>query len=66
MKIAYLILAHKQIDQMNKLISVLDDGNSDFFIHIDSKVAEFSEIQKPNVIYLKNEENQGLSWQSSG
>lgn len=64
MKIAYLILAHKQIDQMNKLISALDDGNSDFFIHIDSKVAEFSEIQKPNVIYLKNEERKDIRWGS--
>ena len=34
----YLILAHKNPNQLNDLISLLQDENSIFFIHIDEKV----------------------------
>lgn len=37
MKKAYLILAHKNLAQLQRLLLRLDDGNSHFFIHIDLK-----------------------------
>ena len=36
-KIAYMMQVHKNSDQINNLIKQLDDGNSDFYIHIDKK-----------------------------
>ncbi|MBC7915422.1 MAG: hypothetical protein H7Y07_15025 [Pyrinomonadaceae bacterium] len=38
MKKAYIIMAHKNPRQLHRLISRLNDGNSEFFIHIDKKV----------------------------
>lgn len=35
---AYIILVHKNPDQLYRLIRRLDDGRSTFFIHIDKKV----------------------------
>ncbi len=41
-KHAYLILAHKNLSQLKRLLSLLDDGRNDLYIHIDKK-APFSE-----------------------
>lgn len=38
MKVAFLILAHKNPDQLNGVIQCLDSPSSIFFIHIDKKV----------------------------
>src|SRR5438128_1435733 len=38
MEKAYLIMAHKNPEQLSRLISRLIDGESEFFIHIDKKV----------------------------
>lgn len=38
MKKAYVIIAHKNPGQVYRLVSRLNDGNSDFYIHIDKKV----------------------------
>src|SRR5688572_16625647 len=38
MKIAYIILAHKNPDQLSRLINRLHTANSSFFVHIDKKV----------------------------
>ncbi|WP_304296320.1 beta-1,6-N-acetylglucosaminyltransferase [Capnocytophaga leadbetteri] len=35
----YLILAHKNPEQLCRMIKTLDDGVSTFFIHVDAKVA---------------------------
>ena len=35
----YLILAHKNPEQLCRMIRTLDDGVSTFFIHVDAKVA---------------------------
>ena len=64
MKIAYLILAHKNILQLEKLINTLDNDFSDFYIHIDKKTEVYSKIEKPNVIYLSDEERQDITWGS--
>ncbi|HYO21995.1 MAG TPA: beta-1,6-N-acetylglucosaminyltransferase [Flavisolibacter sp.] len=38
MEKAYLIMAHKDPHQVYRLVSRLNDGSSEFFIHIDKKV----------------------------
>jgi hypothetical protein len=38
MEKAYIILAHKEPDQLYRLIEKLDDKSSDFFVHIDKKI----------------------------
>ncbi len=35
---AYIILAHKEPEQLYRLIEKLDDNSSDFFVHIDKKI----------------------------
>lgn len=55
-KIAYLILAHMDVEQLNRLIQSLDDNSSDFFIHVDAKVANqfiSKVVHKPNVFFAK-------------
>jgi len=37
MKKAYIILAHKNLDHLVRLVERLDDGNSRFFVHLDLK-----------------------------
>lgn len=37
MRIAYLILCHKDPDQINRLVDTLLDGNTDIYIHVDAK-----------------------------
>lgn len=44
MKKAYIIIAHKNPKQLYRLISRLNDGISNFFIHIDKRV-EISEFE---------------------
>lgn len=39
MKKAYIILAHKNLDHLIRLLQRLDDGNSHFFIHVDLKTS---------------------------
>lgn len=47
MEKAYIILAHKQPDQLYRLVERLNDGLSAFFIHIDKKasITEFNALQ---------------------
>lgn len=47
-KHAFLIIAHNQFDLLKILIKMLDDERNDIYIHIDSKVTDFSfrEYQK--------------------
>ena len=60
MNLAYIILAHKQPDQVIRLINRLDDAGNYFFIHIDKRAnpevfgqvkARFAE--RKNVVMLK-------------
>lgn len=44
MEKAYLIMAHKYPEQLHRLVSRLNDGFSEFFIHIDKKV-DISQFQ---------------------
>lgn len=45
---AYIIIAHKNPLQLERLISRLDDGKSSFYVHIDKKVnlQDFDGLQK--------------------
>lgn len=40
---AYLILAHKNLGQLKRLIKLLDDPRNDIFVHLDSKNRDFNE-----------------------
>ena len=36
---AYLIMAHKNIEQLKKLLKLLDAPDNDIFLHIDKKAS---------------------------
>lgn len=40
-KHAYLIQAHKNFNQLHKLIEMLDDERNDIFLHVDAKARDF-------------------------
>lgn len=65
MRIAYLILCHKNPRQVEKLIQQLDDGNSDFFLHVDKK-ADISSYQFniTNVHYVPEQKRVDIRWAS--
>jgi hypothetical protein len=57
MRIAHLILTHKNPQQLERLIKVLDHPAFDFYIHVDKKVdqAPFAFLtQKKNVFFINN------------
>ncbi|HEY4109286.1 beta-1,6-N-acetylglucosaminyltransferase [Puia sp.] len=57
MRIAHLILTHKNPQQLGRLINVLDHPNFDFYIHVDKKIdqAPFAFLaQKKNVFFINN------------
>jgi len=41
MKICYLILAHKNPEQLRRLVSTLDDTGVNFFIHVNKRSQSF-------------------------
>ena len=45
MKHAYLILAHNEFGLLQTLISCLDDGRNDIYVHIDRKVKTMPELK---------------------
>lgn len=61
MKIAVLMLVHKNIEQVERLITRLKHDDIDIFIHVDKK-CEFSpsDISDPKVIFTKNRFDVGL------
>lgn len=44
MRNAWLIIAHNEFEVLQRLVSLLDDERSDFFIHFDKKVKEVPTI----------------------
>lgn len=63
MKIACLILAHKNPVQLNELIEILDCNEIDFYIHLDKKVKKknFDSFEeKNNVFFIENRVS--VSW----
>ena len=51
MKIAYLIQAHNNVAQLERLLAALDGPDVSFFVHIDKKVdiGPFAHLAAPNV-----------------
>lgn len=63
MKIAYIMLCHKNAKQVNMLINSLSSDNSDFYLHIDLKSnIRDSIIKKENVVILSKEESYSVKW----
>lgn len=64
-KIAYLIQAHADPENLLRLINALDDNN-DFFIHIDKKsdIAPFYQLlkEKNNVFFLEGQNRIKVYW----
>jgi hypothetical protein len=56
MKHAWLIIAHNQFGILQRLVSLLDDERSDFFIHIDKKVRDLPNVHVDHghVYFLSN------------
>lgn len=48
-KHAYLILAHKNMGQLRKLIELLDDERNDIYVHVDAKTREFNPKDWQNI-----------------
>ena len=67
MKKAYIVLAHKNPKQLHRLIQVLDDGQSVFFVHIDKRkdINDFSKVWNygPQVMMIERE---NTSWGGFG
>ena len=63
MKIAYIVLCHKNVQQINKLLDLLYDEESAFFIHIDKKAKLQKSIHvKPNIHILPNDKRIDIKW----
>ena len=55
----YLILAHKNPEQLCRMVKTLDDGNSKFFIHLDAKksIEPFATLlQGKNIVFIPKRE----------
>lgn len=55
MKIAFLIMAHKDPEQIGRLTKRLNHPDFDFFIHLDKKIeiADFSYLRNNNISFTK-------------
>lgn len=62
MKIAYLILCHKNPQQVDKLINQLNDGNCDFYIHIDKKTSKFNLKDNDHIFLCPNSKRVDIQW----
>lgn len=56
MRHAWLIIAHNEFDVLQRLVSLLDHGRSDFYLHFDAKVKDLPkiEVQKGRLFVLEN------------
>lgn len=64
-KHAYLIMAYRQFDILEKILRILDDERNDFYIHIDKKTAGFDPevikgtVKKSEIHFLPR---RNISW----
>lgn len=66
MKIAFLILCHKNPTQINYLIDLLDDNDVDFYFHVDKKSNITKEItKKENIHFLNDDKRLDIKWGQS-
>ena len=62
MDIAYLILCHKNQNQVTKLINTLSNDNVDFYVHIDKKAKDFVLNENNHIFILPNEKRIDVQW----
>lgn len=62
MKIAYLILCHKNSHQIERLIKQLNTQNTDFYLHIDKKATNVKLMPRDNVYYVEDKERVDVRW----
>lgn len=64
MKISYLILAHTDPHHCGRLIAALDNGQNNFFIHVDRKVRleQFSNAVSPSPKIMFLNKRKKVSW----
>ena len=59
MKHAYLIIAHKNWNQLMTLLTLLDDSRNDIYLHVDRRVADVpweqlqNAVQKARIVFVK-------------
>lgn len=61
MKIAYIILCHKNLEQTRLLINQLNNGLCDFYVHIDKKSND-CDFDLPNVYKVSEKERVDVKW----
>lgn len=63
MKIAMLILCHKELEQIKLFISAMRNSNITFFLHVDKKSnIKITELEQENVIIIPNQERINVQW----
>lgn len=62
MRIAYLLLCHKNEEQVETLIDQLSSDNVDFYIHIDKKSCCFLLQERSNVFILPQKDRVDIRW----
>lgn len=61
-KIAVLLLAHKNFDQVNQFIEQFNELLYDIYVHVDSKVKVYRKTSKNNVFYLEDVDRVDIRW----
>lgn len=62
MKHAYLILAHGSFDLLRLLVSRLDDGRNDIFVHMDKKVKVLPELHAEHAGLYFTQDRVDVRW----
>lgn len=62
MRICYLLLCHKNEDQVCSLINQLSNSDCDFCVHVDKKIDRFKLPEKDNVFVVSDEKRIDVSW----
>lgn len=62
MRIAYLVLCHKNSNQVSTLINQLDQDGVDFYVHIDKKTTSFTLPERYNLFVLPPEKRIDVRW----
>lgn len=63
MNIAYIVLCHKNVKQINEMIDLLNDEKNAFFIHIDKKSSIEDKLKKAdNIFILSPEKRIDILW----
>ncbi len=64
MRIAYLILCHKNPRQVEHIIESLSMSDSDFYVHVDRKANAFELSCRENIFFVPDEKRIDVRWAS--